>query len=234
VRPVRVAGRSLRLPGAGARARGLARAAVSLDAAAVRELLDDSLASDGVIDTWDLVVRPVLGAIGNCWGDTGTAVEIEHLLTDGVLGAMWAARRGAASSGSGRPVLLACVPDELHSLPLYPLSATLAARGVPCRVLGAALPADALMAAIRRTAPSVVFLWAQLTRYAAPDLLAGLPQLRPKVRVFAGGPGWTGSDLPAATELLDSLTAATECISAAGGNDSRRRVINAVYSTSDN
>jgi DNA-binding transcriptional MerR regulator len=231
LRPVRVAGRSLRLPGAGARARGLARAAVSLDAAAVRELLDDSLAADGVIDTWDLVVRPVLTAIGNCWSDTGAGVEIEHLLTDGTLGALRALRYGAAVPGSPRPVLLACVPDELHSLPLYPLSAQLAARGIRCRVLGAALPADALLAAVRRTAPSVVFLWAQLTRYAAPDLLGGLPRLRPRVRVFAGGPGWAGTSLPLSVELLHSLAAATDRISAAGGTNSRRRVTNFPPST---
>ncbi|HEY2763748.1 MAG TPA: MerR family transcriptional regulator [Pseudonocardiaceae bacterium] len=226
VRQVRIGGRSLRLPGAGARARGLARAAVALDAGSVRRTLDESLAADGVITTWDLVVRPVLGAIATCWEGTGAGVEIEHLLTDGALGAFRAAREAESAPGTGRsrPVLLTCVPDELHSLPLYPLSATLVARSVHCRVLGAALPADALAAAVRRTAPSVVFLWAQMAGYAAPDVLAGLPRIRPRVRVFAGGPGWSGVPLPASVELVETLATAADRIAAVASTTPRRRV----------
>ncbi|MGH3903535.1 MAG: MerR family transcriptional regulator [Pseudonocardiaceae bacterium] len=231
-RPVRVGGRSLRLPGADVRARGLARAAVSLDAAAIRHLLDDSLATDGVIITWDLVVRPVLGAIAACWADTGAGVEIEHLLTEGALGAFRDSTRVAAPPGTPRPVLLACVPDELHSLPLYPLAAALAVRGVRCRVLGAALPADALTAAVRRIAPSAVFLWAQLAGHAAPDLLAGVPRVRPRVRVFAGGPGWPEAGLPVTAELVDTLTTATDRIAAAVGSGRRRQVATTVGSRS--
>ncbi|MGH3911036.1 MAG: MerR family transcriptional regulator [Pseudonocardiaceae bacterium] len=220
-RPVRVGGRSLRLPGADVRARGLARAAVSLDAASIRHLLDDSLATDGAITTWDLVVRPVLGAIADCWADTGAGVEIEHLLTEGALGAFRNSLWAAAPPGTPRPVLLSCVPDELHSLPLYPLAAALAVRGIRCRVLGAALPAEALTAAVRRIAPSVVFLWAQMAGHAAPDLLAGVPRVRPRARVFAGGPGWLGVGLPATAELVDTLTTATDRIAAAAGSGQR-------------
>jgi MerR family transcriptional regulator, light-induced transcriptional regulator len=225
MRPVRIGGQSLRLPRVGPRARGLARAAIALDAAAVRELLDDSLAAQGVIATWDLVLRPVLGAIANCWESTGAGVEIEHLLTEGALGAFRDTQRTASPSGRLRPVLLACVPDELHSLPLYPLAAALAHRGVRCQVLGAALPAVALTAAVRRTAPSAVFLWAQATRYAVPELLGGLPRIRSRVRVFAGGPGWTRVSLPAGAELLDTLGSATDRITAAVGNGPQRRLV---------
>lgn len=224
-RPVRVGGRSLRLPGSDARARGLARAAVSLDAVSIRRLLEDSLAAEGVITTWDLVVRPVLGAIANCWEDTGAGVEIEHLLSECALGAFRNSLWAAPPPGGPRPVLLACVPDELHSLPLYPLSAALTARGIRCRMLGAALPADALASAVRRTAPSAVFLWAQMAGYAAPDLLAGLPRIRPRVRVFAGGPGWAGVPRPATAELVDTLTTATDRIAAAVGSGPRRRFV---------
>lgn len=222
-RQVRVGGRSLRLPGSDARARGLARAAVSLDAVSIRRLLEDSLAAEGVITTWDLVVRPVLGAIANCWEHTGAGVEIEHLLSECALGAFRDSLWAAPPPGGPRPVLLACVPEELHSLPLYPLSAALSARGVRCRVLGAALPADALASAVRRTAPSAVFLWAQMAGHAAPDLLAGLPRIRPRVRVFAGGPGWAEVPRPATAELVDTLTTATDRIAAAVGRGPRRR-----------
>ncbi len=236
-RQVRVGGRSLRLPGAGARARGLARAAVSLDAASVHRLLDESLVADGVVATWELVVRPVLGAIATCWADTGAGVEIEHVLTEGTLGAFRAAPLAASelepAAGSLRPVLLACVPDELHSLPLHPLSAALAERGVRCRLLGAALPVDALTAAVRRTAPSVVFLWAQMAGCARADVVAGLPRIRPRVRVFVGGPGWSGISLPVSVELVDTLATATDRIAATVGTGTRRRVATTVSSDGD-
>lgn len=222
LRPVRVAGHPLRLSGSGALAHGLARAAVALDAVAVRDLLDESLAADGVIGAWDRIVRPVLSAIAIGWEHTGAGVEIEHLLTDGVLGALRHAQCGVPLPGRQRPVLLACVPEELHSLPLYALAAALAHRGVRCRVLGAALPADALTAAVRRTAPAVVFLWAQAACYAAPELLGGLPQIRPRVRVFVGGPGWAEVRLPVAAELLDTLAVATDRIAAAVSNRLQR------------
>lgn len=174
-----------------------------------------------MIATWDLMVRPVLGAIASCWEDTGSGVEIEHLLTEGTLSAFRNVPRVIPGPGAPRPVLLACVPDELHSLPLYPLAAALADRGVRCRVLGAALPLDALVAAVRRTAPSAVFLWAQMSGYAAPDLVAGLPRIRPRVRIFTGGPGWSAVSLPATAELVESLVAAIDRIAVAVGGDAR-------------
>jgi DNA-binding transcriptional MerR regulator len=230
VRPIRLGGRPLRMPGSGARARGLARAAVALDAAAIREVLDDSLVEEGVVATWDLVVRPVLGAIANCWEDTGVGVGVEHLLSEGTLDAFRDATKRAPAPENRRPVLLACVPDELHSLPLHALSAELAGRGIGCRVLGAALPADALSDAIRRTAPSVVFLWAQASQYAATDLLAGLPRIRQRVRVFVGGPGWTPRRLPRSAELLDDLASAGDRIAAAMGAEPRDRTMTTLSS----
>lgn len=217
IRPVRLGGRPLRMPGAGPRARGLARGAVSLDAAAIRDVLDDALVELGVAATWDHVVRPVLGAIADCWESTGMGVGIEHLLSGGALDALLDATRRAPVPQNRRSVLLACVPDELHSLPLHALSATLAHRAIRCQVLGAALPLEALCDAVRRTAPSVVFLWAQMRQYAVPGLLAALPRIRQRFRVFVGGPGWERPGLPQSVELLESLTSAADRIAGAVG-----------------
>lgn len=56
-------GRGLKMPGASRLARGLGRAAVAMDSIAVQGMLADSLASDGVVATWNEVVRPVLTAV---------------------------------------------------------------------------------------------------------------------------------------------------------------------------
>lgn len=202
---VRVGGRVLRLPGAGRRARGLGRAALSLDHDAVRRLLAESIAATGVTATWDAVARPVLAAVADRWADTGAGVEIEHLLSDGVLAVLGAHAAAAPSPSAVRPVLLAAVPGERHTLPLAALTAVLADAGVPCRPLGADLPADALASAIRRVAPAAVVLWSLLPQTADGDLLRALPRTRPRFRTFAAGPGWDTAELPTRAVRLTAL-----------------------------
>ena len=65
-----------------------------------------------------------------------------------------AALTDAPEPRNGRPVLLACTPGELHSLPLSALAAALAEHGIGVRLLGGGLPAGALAAAVRRTGPA--------------------------------------------------------------------------------
>jgi DNA-binding transcriptional MerR regulator len=212
---VRVGGRALRLPGAGRTARGVGRAALALDSAAVRRLLAESVAEQGVARTWDEVARPVLVALGERWADTGAGVEIEHLVSECVTGVFGAHAAAAPAPRTERPVLLAGMPDELHALPLVVLSAALADRGVECRSLGARLPADALVAAVRRTAPAAVVLWSQMHATADVDVLRGLPRTRPRFRTFVAGPGWTAATLPPRVVLLDSLAGAEDEVAAA-------------------
>ena len=201
-------GRGLRLPGATTAARGLGRAVLAMDPVGVRRLLAASIADHGVVHTWDGVVRPVLAAIADRWASTGVGIEQEHLLSECLLRAFDAVGQTMSPPRNPRPVLLACVPDDLHSLPLSALAAALAERGVAGHVLGAALPEDALHAAIRRTAPAAVVLWAQ---YLGPGLgsgLARLPRPRLRCRFFVAGPGWSETDLPTTVARLDSLASA--------------------------
>jgi DNA-binding transcriptional MerR regulator len=211
---VRVGGRVLRLPGAGPRARGVGRAALALDAATVRALLGEALAEGGVPAMWDAVVRPVLGAVADRWASTGAGVEIEHLLSE-CIGGVLAAHAGAAPPPQpARPVLLAAMPEELHTLPLEALGALLADQRVACRPLGADLPADALAAAIRRTAPAAVVLWAHQPSTADVGVLRALPSVRPRFRAFVAGPGWHGLELPPRTTWLTSLLGAAAALDA--------------------
>ncbi|SFR09212.1 MerR HTH family regulatory protein [Lentzea waywayandensis] len=208
-------GRGLKLPGASRLARGLGRAAVAMDSIAVQEMLADSLASDGVITTWNEVVRPVLTAVAARWQLSGAGVEVEHLLNECVLAAFVRATPLVTAGRNHRPVLLACMPEERHNLPLYPLAAELAHRGVVVRQLGAALPMDALAAAVRRTAPSAVVLWAQLPRYADPGVITALPRTRQQVRLFVGGPGWRRGVVTAPAERVEDLAAAADAVESA-------------------
>ncbi|MHA6792776.1 MerR family transcriptional regulator [Pseudonocardia bannensis] len=210
---VRVGGRVLRLPGSSRRTRGVGRAALAMDAAALRRLLVEGIAADGLAATWEEVAAPVLIAVADRWASTGAGVEIEHLISEAVIGAYSAHMQATPVTDRVRPVVLAGMPQELHNLPLTVLAAVLAERGVPCRPLGPNLPPDALAAAIRRTAPAAVVLWSQSPDSADVELFGGLPRTRPQFRLFAAGPGWQNTTLPRRVTRLTSLGEATSVIS---------------------
>jgi transposase-like protein len=205
-------GRGLKMPGAGRRARGLGRAVLAMDSAAAQQILADSLGEDGVVETWDSVVRPLISAMAARWEHSGAGVEVSHLLNECVLAAMIRVTPVVTTPRNHRPVLLACMPDERHNIPLYPLAAILSQRGVGIRQLGAALPAEALRSAVRRVAPAAVVLWAQLPRYADPGALAALPRTRQRVRLFVGGPGWERGVVPSTAERIDDLGTAAAAV----------------------
>ncbi|HEY8981744.1 MAG TPA: MerR family transcriptional regulator [Streptomyces sp.] len=177
--------------------RGLAQAAVRLDAPAVARRLDAAVEAYGVTVAWEEVMVPVLHAVGRKWASSGDRyVEVEHLLSWHVSTAL---RRRAAPAPGAEPVLLACVPDDQHTLALEALHAGLAERGLPARMFGGAVPAPALTAAVDRLGPSAVVLWAQTRSTANPALARRVADVRWGVKgarrgplVVLGGPGWLG------------------------------------------
>jgi hypothetical protein len=88
---------------------------------------------------------------------------------------------------------------------------------VATRTLGAALPADALHAAVRRTGPAVLFLWSQVPGTADARVLEQLPVTRPATSLMAGGPGWSGIPLPRRVTLAPDLPQAVALIDRALG-----------------
>ncbi|WP_089117408.1 MerR family transcriptional regulator [Streptomyces sp. SS07] len=189
--------------------RGLARAAVRLDAPALDELLTAVLDRYGLPAAWDEVIMPVLHAVGRKWETAGERyIEVEHLLSWHVSGALRGVTAGRTPTPGAGLALLACVPGETHTLALEALAATLAQQGLPVRMFGAAVPAGALEDAIRRTGPAAVVLWAQSRKTASPALVARLDALEWGVRgarrrpvVCVAGPGWAGRQAPGGRHL---------------------------------
>ncbi|MEU8526038.1 MULTISPECIES: MerR family transcriptional regulator [Streptomyces] len=181
--------------------RGLARAAVRLDGAAMEGLLQEVLAQYGLVTAWEEVMVPTLHAVGRKWESSDDRyVEVEHLLSWHVSTALRrAAVTGPVTTSSAAPVVLACVPAEQHTLPLEALTAGLAEQGLPTRMFGAAVPAEALDAAVRRSGPAAVALWSQ-ARSTADHALArhvagtafGVRGARTAPLVLLAGPGWLG------------------------------------------
>ncbi len=202
--------------------RGLARAALRLDAAAVDRLLASVIDQHGLVVAWNEVIIPTLRAVGRKWQTSGEKyVEVEHLLSWHVSSALQRGTTPPDVGPSGPPALLACVPGESHTLPLEALAAALTERGLPVRMFGAALPVDALEGAVRRTGPAAVVLWAQSRTTASRPLAQHIAGMTWGVRgarrhpvLLAAGPGWAGPHVPGTVrpvglgEALDVLEAA--------------------------
>ncbi|GHE73419.1 transcriptional regulator [Streptomyces longispororuber] len=205
--------------------RGLARAAVRLDAPALDEQLTAAVARHGLVAAWEDVMVPTLRAVGRRWAATAADryVEVEHLLAWHISTTLRRSAPPAPPPAAPAPgcALLACVPGEQHTLALEALYAALALEGLPVRMLGAAVPPEALDAAVRRLGPVAVVLWAQEAVRAAPALARhvagarwGMKGARRGPVVLLGGPGWGRSrppgmlrphGLPQAVEAVRSL-----------------------------
>jgi MerR family transcriptional regulator, light-induced transcriptional regulator len=193
--------------------RGLQRAAMRLDAAAVRPLVSQAVRRLGVVTAWDEVLRPVLVWIGERHAATGGLVEVEHLLSTNISAVLGAVPR--PSPTVPLRIMLACADEEQHSLPVEALAAALAAAGIPTRSLGARVPTSALLAAIRRTGPTALLVWSHGHSTADPIQLEALvaEHHRPLV-IAAAGPGWDPARLPPEVSRPSSLTEAISQLTA--------------------
>ncbi|WP_370876656.1 MerR family transcriptional regulator [Amycolatopsis thermophila] len=196
----------------GAAARRLRSAAVALDGRAVQQTLDDAIGAAGVIDAWEGVISPVLDACGAGWPGTPAGVEVHALLAESVLTAVVRATPVLEHPRNQRPVLLSRAPEEPDPLPLHVLAAGLAGRRIGCQLFGLPLPGPALSAAVRRSSPAAVVLWADHGGKADPALFPEVSRGGLRSRLFAVGDGWRGPALPERVELLPGLRMATDRI----------------------
>ncbi|MEV6726754.1 MerR family transcriptional regulator [Streptomyces xanthochromogenes] len=200
--------------------RGLARAAVRLDAPAVAQRLTEALEDHGLVTAWEEIIMPTLHAVGRKWATAGERyVEVEHLLSWQVSCALQRLPQTPTEGAGLAPVLLACTPQEQHSLPLEALAAGLAQRAVPVRMFGSALPYGALSHAVSRIGPALVVLWSQSRATALPELVRqvagiewGVKGARQRPQLLLAGPGWAGAPLAAGWVRLTGLRQALYAI----------------------
>ncbi|MFC0542762.1 MerR family transcriptional regulator [Kutzneria chonburiensis] len=184
--------------------RGFRRAAARLDAPLMRELARRLIAEHDVATAWEEVFTPVLVELG-----AGSAIEVEHMASASIQHAL---RQIPAARERGRlPVLLACAPDEQHTLPLDALAAVLSEQGCAHRSLGARVPAPALVKAVDQLRPAVTVVWAHT------EVLAGLVPLDDLLAsghttVVVAGPGWQSvpPDVRQVSSLREAVTVVSE------------------------
>lgn len=164
-------------------------AALVLDGQRCARMVNAAVRDNGVIDTWQELVLPVLQRAGAQWEADGDGIDVEHVLSDAVTAGLTldlpVVRQG---------VLLSTTATEDHVLPLYALRSALAEHGVGAELLTARTPASALAEAARRLRPAVVVLWAQLPENADTHALEQLPGIRPKPALAVAGPGWRAAE----------------------------------------
>ncbi|MEV4371738.1 MerR family transcriptional regulator [Nonomuraea sp. NPDC049637] len=194
----------------------LARAAIMLDGRAVAALVEETLAAQGVVWTWEHLFLPALDAVCRGQDATGSGIDAEHLLSGHLQAALHRLAGDVPPQSDrpdrpDRPVVLACAEEEQHSLPVHALAAALAERGVQTRVLGARTPYAALAHAMRRLGPAAVFVWSQRAETGDTAPLAALPEVRPACRIVIGGRGWQGR-APAGVVRVSTLPDAVACV----------------------
>lgn len=166
------------------------KALQSFDRTFIEVTLAHEMDEFGVESTWSEVIAPTLFKIGKDWEINQSGIEIEHLFSE-ILKRIFLARTAELQRPiNARPVLLASVGEELHSLPLYVLAAALCERNIETYILGARTPLEALSTMVTRCAPPAIFLWAQLPHNAEVKYWQDIPAVRPAPRVVIGGPGW--------------------------------------------
>ncbi len=186
----------------------LLAAAFALDTATVTAHLDAHLRAFGVVDTWETLCRPAFADIVARQGAGEGCIDVEHLLSWCIGGALQRAFPPSAGPGA----LLACTSGETHALPLDVLRAALAERGLGARMLGPDVPTAALVDALGRHAEgAAVVLWSHRESTALTSAVRAC--LGAGARVFVGGPGWDEVVLPPDADRLDSLAEAVDRLS---------------------
>ncbi len=194
----------------------LYRAAYALDRRVLEKGIQSAVRDLGVEQAWHCVLVPLLVMVGDDWARTGAGIEIEHLLSESVMRIFRGSMVELKEPRNARPVLIASVGQEQHTLAITVLAAALAERGIEVQFLGGRTPQAALNEMVRRCAPPVIFLWAQLSENADQSIIDQIPSVRPAPRIIIGGPGWQAAQVTHSHMAADLMSACEEITQAIG------------------
>jgi len=196
------------------------RATQSFDDQYIETVVRKEINTSGVVLTWEQVLIPLLALAGEEWENseknTNAVIAAEHFIVD-IIRRLFIERQIKLKEAiNARPVLLASVSRERHTLPLSVAAAALAEKNIRCQSLGGETPAEVIAAVFEKVAPTAIFIWAQITEKVDGDFVEKLPVLRPAPRIVLAGPGWLGREIPKTT-LCEDLTSVLEEICQAVG-----------------
>lgn len=187
----------------------LVTAARDLDRAALESTLDRAFAAGSFETVFDEWLTPALVRVGGAWEEEEISVAGEHFVSAAVHRRLSRAFEAAGTAVDAPVVVVGLPPGTMHELAALALATCLRRRGVDVRYLGADLPVESWVSAVRRLAPVAVAISVprEDDGAAARELVGALAEADASVRLFAGGhgcAGW-GDDQPA-TVLEGSVT----------------------------
>ena len=137
--------------------------AQAMEPGRIRTSLDDASDELGLGPTIDEVVMPAMRRVGRWWETGRCGVGHEHLATEAVR--TWLGKITAFAPEPQRlaPVVLACGPNDAHTLGIEALGALLVHAGRRCCALGARTPVPALLATVEKVEPAAVVVVSHLS-----------------------------------------------------------------------
>lgn len=191
-----------------------------MDTHAMRVTLTEAALALGLADCVDEVLLPAMRQVGIWWEVGHCDITQEQVATEAVRGWLHKKITFAPASGSSPPILLACGPNDWHTIGLESLAMLLRYQGWPCLLLGARASTAATAAAASNACALVLVSQMATGRRAAVQSLQATHQMG--VPVFYAGhsfmaaksrrsvPGhYLGSRLQdAANQIIRALTAA--------------------------
>jgi len=191
--------------------RRLREALDAWDEGAAQTALDDAFATFDFDTLVDQVFVPFLRELGERWARGEVSVAHEHFASSVLRGRLMAVARGW-DKGFGPRLILACVPGELHDLPLVMFGILARRRGWRITFLGADTPVANLAQTRAALGPAGIVL-ASSTREGFEAAAADVAALAAEGPVALAGRG-----LPAPPNLAhlpclpDSLSAAADAL----------------------
>ncbi len=183
--------------------------ALAFDEASVAAKLGSDAATLGVGRFFRERAAPLVDELGAAWSRGDIGIRHEHFVSEILEDRLRALRLPLEASAVGRPVVLACLPNELHGLGLQMVALEIAAGGRQNLVLGPHTPIDEIVA----TAVSLeaVAVGVSVSAFAPPEAtqadVLDLHDLLPKqTRLWIGGSGAAALEaLPEDIVRLSSL-----------------------------
>jgi DNA-binding transcriptional MerR regulator len=203
-------------------------AARRLDATGMRRALDAAAERLGLEAAIRDVALAAMRETGDRWAAGMCDIAEEHAATQAVRSWLGRHALSAPPPPADAPTLvLACGPNDLHSIGLEAFGVVLAGRGFDVRVLGAMTPIPSLLSAVRTAAAAGVVVTAQrrTNRRAAVTALAAAAALPGVVAFYAGDAFATASsrrEVPG-VYLGDDLLEAAAIVEQALGSSRTRR-----------
>jgi DNA-binding transcriptional MerR regulator/methylmalonyl-CoA mutase cobalamin-binding subunit len=193
-------------------------AAAELDEARIEQLLDDVFAGGSFERVVDDRLMPALRALGEAWEAGTVSVGGEHAASHAVLRRLSASFDAAGRASVDRPILVGLPPGSLHEIGALAFATAARRTGLGVVYLGANVPVDSWIEAVRRTDARAAVIGVPTTadRAAADDVARAIDESGTGVLVAVGGQGSGGVTLPGPVMLLpDGIGAAARSLEAA-------------------